>query len=570
MPITFPSNPLTGNVYIAGGKTWIYNGRGWVVQANITATSGGASITVSNSAPTSPSSGALWFNSESGDVGVYFGNGWVAVGGGGSGGGGGSTPVYDVVATSTGYFDLPSGNTAQRPVSPPTGALRYNSTTGFAEVYTAAGWGTFGAQPPAISTVTPSSYNGAANTEFTVNGSNFTSDATVKFLDTNGNIYTASSVTFVNSSTLLARTPQIFTVAQEPLDVQVIQVSGSVIKLDCIDCGGAPTWNTTAGNLGVILHGVALSSNITLSAGDPDSQAVTFSLAPGSSLPTGLTLSSSGIISGNVTLADTYSVNGVTYNFTVLATDASNNSTSRAFSLLKYWVDGFDAFRAAESAAIIKNSNSAATNGFYWIKQTGATAYQHYCVFKTQAGTDIDGGPWTVPFVFNIPNTNFSTTASTSFTYFSTLCSGIGISTPGRGMESTRTTTEVYGAWLAAKRAIWEGYTSFVSGKSSAVGGVLVMPMLNSNGEGGTSAQRLVYNTALSTHIPPNADGDRCDSNQLFCGWWGANDVASWTTNNDSVPGPEDWGPTTPATGSTNTSYGYTGYTPMAVCCIYR
>ena len=83
MPITFPSNPLTGNVYIAGGKTWIYNGRGWVVQANITATSGGASITVSNSAPTSPSSGALWFNSESGDVGVYFGNGWVAVGGGG-------------------------------------------------------------------------------------------------------------------------------------------------------------------------------------------------------------------------------------------------------------------------------------------------------------------------------------------------------------------------------------------------------------------------------------------------------------------------------------------------------
>ena len=566
MPLQFPSNPNLNDSYTYGGVTFYYDGKGWNI-----ADSGGASVTVANSKPTTTQLGSLWLDDDSGKMYAYFGGNWAQfAAGGGGGGGGGVAAVYDIVSTSTGYFDLPTGNTAQRPSSPPTGAVRYNSTTGLAEVYTALGWGSFGAQPPIITTVSPASYNGAANTEFTVNGSNFTSDAVVKFLDNNGNTYVASSVTFVNAGTLLARTPQIFTVAQEPLDVQVAQLSGSVTKLDCIDCGGVPTWNTTAGNLGVILHNVALSSNITLSAGDPDSQAVTYSLAPGSSLPTGLVLSSSGVISGNVTLADTYSVNGVTYNFTVLATDASNNSTSRAFSLLKYWVDGFDAFRAADSAARIKTSNPAATNGFYWIKQTGATAYQHYCVFKTQAGTDIDGGPWTVPFVFNIPNSNFSTTASTSFTYFSGLCTGIGISTPGRGMESTRTTTEVYGAWLAAKRAIWEGYTNFVSGKSSAAGGVLTMPMLNSNGEGGTSAHRLVYDTSLSTHIPPNSDGDRCDQNQLFCGWWGVNDVASWTTNNDAVPGPEDWGPTTPTNGSTNTSYGYTGYTPMAVCCIYR
>jgi len=224
----------------------------------------------------------------------------------------------------------------------------------------------------------------------------------------------------------------------------------------------------------------------------------------------------------------------------------------------------------AESAAAIAAVKSNATNGFYYIRQTGSVAYLTYCVFTTLSGVAIQGGPWTVPFVFNIPNSNFSTSAATSFAYYQGLCQSIGINTPGRGMESTRTTTEVYGAWLAAKRAIWEGYTNFVSGKSSGSGGVLTMPMLNANGEGGSSAQRLVYNSSLSTHLPPNYDGDACNSNQLFCGWWGSNDIASWATNNDTIPGPEDWGPTTPTTGSTNTTYGYTGFTPQAICCVYK
>jgi hypothetical protein len=329
MPITFPSNPLTGNVYIAGGKTWIYNGRGWVVQANITATSGGASITVSNSAPTSPSSGALWFNSESGDVGVYFGNGWVAVGGGGSGGGGGSTPVYDVVATSTGYFDLPSGNTAQRPVSPPTGALRYNSTTGFAEVYTAAGWGTFGAQPPSISSVSPATYNGAAGTIFTINGANFTADATVKFIDNANTEYSAATVVFVNSSTLTATTPQNFTVAQEPFDVKVSQSSGQVTLLDCIDAGSTPSWVTAAGALNPLYDAERGNKTYTLSATDPDANTtVVYSVISGS-IPAGMTFANTGILSGNANAV----VSDTTSSFTVRAADGAGNYSDRSFSL---------------------------------------------------------------------------------------------------------------------------------------------------------------------------------------------------------------------------------------------
>jgi hypothetical protein len=37
----------------------------------------------------------------------------------------------------TGYLQLPVGTTAQRPVSPTNGYMRYNTTTGYGEVYNA-------------------------------------------------------------------------------------------------------------------------------------------------------------------------------------------------------------------------------------------------------------------------------------------------------------------------------------------------------------------------------------------------------------------------------------------------
>jgi hypothetical protein len=43
--------------------------------------------------------------------------------------------VSDQLNTSTGYFDLPSGTTAQRPGSPAAGMIRHNSTTGYIEYW---------------------------------------------------------------------------------------------------------------------------------------------------------------------------------------------------------------------------------------------------------------------------------------------------------------------------------------------------------------------------------------------------------------------------------------------------
>lgn len=50
------------------------------------------------------------------------------------------TLISDQNNTSTGYFDLPSGTTAQRPVSPTVGMIRYNTTESEYEVYYGTEW----------------------------------------------------------------------------------------------------------------------------------------------------------------------------------------------------------------------------------------------------------------------------------------------------------------------------------------------------------------------------------------------------------------------------------------------
>ena len=232
--------------------------------------------------------------------------------------------------TATGNLQIPTGNTAQRPNSPAYGLMRYNTETGLAEIYTSSGWGLFGSQPPTISTVSPGTYNGEIGTSFTINGANFTNDATVKFVDVNNTEYSAAIVTFVNSSQLLATTPQDFTVAQGPLDVKVVQLSGTVTKLNCIDTGSSPGWYTPAGQIGGTIYRNGTVS-ITVVATDPDTSAtITYSVLSGA-LPSGLSLNSStGVISG--TAPDVGS--DTTYNFTLRATDNAGNTSDRAFNII--------------------------------------------------------------------------------------------------------------------------------------------------------------------------------------------------------------------------------------------
>jgi len=52
--------------------------------------------------------------------------------------------VSDQANSSTGYFDLPVGTTAQRPGSPTSGNMRYNTSTTSFEGYNGTAWGSIG------------------------------------------------------------------------------------------------------------------------------------------------------------------------------------------------------------------------------------------------------------------------------------------------------------------------------------------------------------------------------------------------------------------------------------------
>ena len=90
-----------------------------------------ATTTIDVSAATAPSSGQV-LTATSGTAAT-----WQTPGG--------SSPasVSDAANTSTGYFDIPSGTTAQRPGSPATGMVRYNTTLSQYECYNGAYWATF-------------------------------------------------------------------------------------------------------------------------------------------------------------------------------------------------------------------------------------------------------------------------------------------------------------------------------------------------------------------------------------------------------------------------------------------
>lgn len=242
-----------------------------------------------------------------------------------------SRALKNPIIDGTGAVTVPTGTSAERP-TPTAGMIRFNTDNTIAEVYDGTGWGGFGAQPPSISSVSPSTFNGESGTLFTINGANFTADASVYFVTSGGTEYISSSVSLVSGSQLTATTPRDFTVAEEPLDVKVVQASGSYTQLDCIDAGGIPVFATASGSIGQIYDsnrgGYSLSP---VTATDPDAGGTisNYAIASGS-LPSGLSLNSStGAITGTANAVGSTT----TSNFTIRATDNAGNTADRAFSI---------------------------------------------------------------------------------------------------------------------------------------------------------------------------------------------------------------------------------------------
>lgn len=185
-----------------------------------------------------------------------------------------------------------------------------------------------------------------------ITGTNFTAGSQVVI----GNV-TATSVGFVNSTTLNVQVPA---QAAGTYIVYLTTNTGSVaILVNGLTYSGTPTW-VTGSTLPNGIQGTALSIQLNATGDAP----VTYTLAAGSSLPPGLTLSSGGLISGTVTGLSVQTL----YNFTVNAIDAEAQDSPRAFDITILVSDPFFQNVTTLLSASTPTSTfvtDASTNSFY-------------------------------------------------------------------------------------------------------------------------------------------------------------------------------------------------------------
>jgi hypothetical protein len=176
---------------------------------------------------------------------------------------------------------------------------------------------------PKVSSITyPNSATAAVNTgnqTVVITGTGFESGVQVYI---NGNAVPAVSRTNANSVTFT--TPALGTGATYPIYV-VNPDGGTAVFIPGMRVSAGPLWLTTSP---LTSWGKSTALSLTLEANSDSS--VTYSLAGGSSLPSGITLAANGLLSGTLTSPP---ASATTYNFTIVATDAENQNTSSAFSI---------------------------------------------------------------------------------------------------------------------------------------------------------------------------------------------------------------------------------------------
>jgi hypothetical protein len=222
---------------------------------------------------------------------------------------------------------IPFGNNAGRPANPGTGQLYSNGEAARLELYTATGWQNIVQEVPGVASIT-GNYSEATNSgTIIIAGTNFVNGAIASAIGTNGVEVLASSTTY-NSLVQLTAVFTGLSNANEPYDIKVTNPSNLFGLIpDALYINASPVWQTASGSLGSFAEEITMSVSAT--ATDSDST-ITYSLASGSTLPTGITLNtSSGLISGTL---PTISSN-TTYSFTINASDGVN-TIPRAFSFI--------------------------------------------------------------------------------------------------------------------------------------------------------------------------------------------------------------------------------------------
>lgn len=225
------------------------------------------------------------------------------------------------------------------------------------------------AQKPLPPTITNYSVSGVDDTALDpaggqtvqINGTGFLPGATITF---DGSAIAV--VTFANANQLT------FTSPAKSAGTYTIYVvnpdGGTAIYIPGIIYSNLPSWTTAAGSLGSYYETTSISNTVVASGDAP----ITYSLYSGS-LPTGSTLSSGGVITGTAPVDS----GSTTYSFTIQATDAQLQDSTRSFSLtintdVVTWVSPANAttYTSAVNSAIANVTLSATDAAGYGIVYT--------------------------------------------------------------------------------------------------------------------------------------------------------------------------------------------------------
>lgn len=185
----------------------------------------------------------------------------------------------------------------------------------------------------------------AGGQTITINGSNFSLTSAVYIDGTQVGV-----VSYVNANTLTFVAPA---KAASNYSLYVVNPDGATaIAVPGISFSNAPVWSTSSGSIGTPYEAASFSVNLS-ATGDGS---VTYAMAAGNTLPTGLTLAANGLLSGTVPATDP----STTYTFHVNATDSQNQDTSRSFSVT-YTKDEVTWSSPANGAAYSLNTGQANT-----------------------------------------------------------------------------------------------------------------------------------------------------------------------------------------------------------------
>ena len=216
-------------------------------------------------------------------------------------------------------------------LTPSSGMIIYNTTANIMQYYANNEWKSIDS-PPAISSITPSTFD-ATNDTITVNGSSFANGASITCIATNGSTF-ACTTTFV-SSTRVTFVPTSAMVsdagANDKFSIRITNPSGlaSADLSEALDFSSTPTFTTSAGSLGSIYDVERVGKTFTIAATGADSDdTLSFAVTSGS-LPANMSMSTSGVISGTPSQVSAGQSVTSTFTVTCTATSAEDNSITK-------------------------------------------------------------------------------------------------------------------------------------------------------------------------------------------------------------------------------------------------